>query len=133
MKLTKKQKAKWLKALRSGEYSQTRETLYDPETKGFCCLGVLQHCMSGGKVEYENEWDSCPLTAPSLAWYQSVGIKVDTVNHSGYPEDPSYDVTKDADEEMLMNMNDGNIFKGIKKKGFRGIAQWIERNVETID
>jgi hypothetical protein len=32
-------KTKWLAALRSGEYSQTRANLRDSE--GFCCLGVL--------------------------------------------------------------------------------------------
>lgn len=30
---------KWVKALRSGKYKQTKETLQDE--KGFCCLGVL--------------------------------------------------------------------------------------------
>jgi hypothetical protein len=33
-------KAKWLQALRSGEYKQTRYTLRSC-TGGFCCLGVL--------------------------------------------------------------------------------------------
>jgi hypothetical protein len=33
-------KAKWLEALRSGEYKQTRHTLRSC-TDGFCCLGVL--------------------------------------------------------------------------------------------
>ena len=32
-------KEKWVAALRSGEYRQTRSTLRDE--KGFCCLGVL--------------------------------------------------------------------------------------------
>lgn len=32
-------KAKWLSALRSGEYAQTKEVLQSDE--GFCCLGVL--------------------------------------------------------------------------------------------
>lgn len=32
-------KKKWIKALRSGEYKQTRERLKD--NKGYCCLGVL--------------------------------------------------------------------------------------------
>lgn len=32
-------KEKWLKALRSGEYSQTKGVLRD--ANGFCCLGVL--------------------------------------------------------------------------------------------
>lgn len=34
-----KVKAKWLAALRSGEYKQTRDVLRDDD--GFCCLGVL--------------------------------------------------------------------------------------------
>ena len=33
-------KAKWLEALRSEEYKQTRYTLRSPND-GFCCLGVL--------------------------------------------------------------------------------------------
>lgn len=32
-------KAKWVAALRSGEYQQARGTLFDGE--GYCCLGVL--------------------------------------------------------------------------------------------
>jgi|SRR5690348_5903869 len=48
--MTKEQKAKWIEALRSGKYAQTRETLARngtdgvscPPTEGteFCCLGV---------------------------------------------------------------------------------------------
>lgn len=34
-------KAKWLVALRSGEYKQARSVLASHE--GFCCLGVLAH------------------------------------------------------------------------------------------
>jgi len=33
-------KAKWLQALRSGEYRQARDTLRSPNN-GYCCLGVL--------------------------------------------------------------------------------------------
>ncbi len=32
-------KQKWVEALRSGEYKQTKSKLHDDE--GFCCLGVL--------------------------------------------------------------------------------------------
>lgn len=133
MKLTKKQKAKWLKALRSGEYSQTTGTLYNENTQGFCCLGVLQHCLSGGKVEYDEEnWlgETEPKKSPSAEWYDDNGIYVKTI---GGDDDYSYREVRDADETMLMNMNDGNVGLIIKKRGFRGIAQWIERNVETID
>ena len=38
---------KWLTALRSGEYKQAKEVLYDEKTNGYCCLGVLQKCISG--------------------------------------------------------------------------------------
>ena len=36
-------KEKWVAALRSGEYKQTRHVLRNitPENEGFCCLGVL--------------------------------------------------------------------------------------------
>lgn len=39
--MDKKLKAKWIKALRSGKYSQSMGMMYEPETAGFCCLGVL--------------------------------------------------------------------------------------------
>ena len=39
--MNKKVKAKWLEALRSGEYKQTTSTLMNPTTNGYCCLGVL--------------------------------------------------------------------------------------------
>lgn len=34
-------KAKWVAALRSGEYEQTTGTLRDVDGHGFCCVGVL--------------------------------------------------------------------------------------------
>lgn len=45
--LTKKEKATWVKALRSGKFPQTTGTLYraihvmDGAPAGYCCLGVL--------------------------------------------------------------------------------------------
>ena len=44
-------KRKWLAALEGGEYKQASDQLYNPDTKGFCCLGVLQHLLLDGKVE----------------------------------------------------------------------------------
>lgn len=38
VKLPKAFKNKWIKALRSGEYSQTKRKLQDKD--GYCCLGV---------------------------------------------------------------------------------------------
>lgn len=34
-------RAKWVAALRSGEYTQGIATLYDASTQQYCCLGVL--------------------------------------------------------------------------------------------
>lgn len=42
---------RWLAALRDGKQRQATRQLYDPETKGFCCLGLEQSCNWGGKVE----------------------------------------------------------------------------------
>lgn len=48
-------KAKWIEALRSGNYAQTRDgVLYDGE--GYCCLGVLCDVV-GLKPEYNEERD----------------------------------------------------------------------------
>ena len=38
--MNKQIKEDWIKALRSGDYEQTRGNLHDMENK-FCCLGVL--------------------------------------------------------------------------------------------
>jgi len=41
-----KEQLEWIEALESGEYKQCRRKLYDPKTKGFCCLGVA--CVING-------------------------------------------------------------------------------------
>lgn len=74
-------KRKWVAALESGQYKQTQCTLYDPATKGFCCLGVLQHILLDGKVQTEDcttgsipnaqtwEQDICIAGAPSQEFW----------------------------------------------------------------
>jgi len=44
-------KKKWLAALRSGDYKQTKEALRDEE--GFCCLGVL---CDVHRIENKKRW-----------------------------------------------------------------------------
>jgi DNA-directed RNA polymerase subunit N (RpoN/RPB10) len=39
--MDKELKAKWVAALRSGEYQQGYATLYDSGIDRYCCLGVL--------------------------------------------------------------------------------------------
>lgn len=44
----------WVKALRSGDYSQTKECLHD--SNGMCCLGVLCDIYAQGREGWA-EWD----------------------------------------------------------------------------
>lgn len=46
--MTSEQKAKWLAALRSGEYNQTWGELYSSAMPaGYCCLGLFAHSVLG--------------------------------------------------------------------------------------
>lgn len=116
MKMPKKIKRKWLKALRSGTYRQGKDVLYNPDTVRFCCLGVLQHCVSGGSVEVSGIRSTYFKGRPSVRWYVDNGIEVTAIN--------SYSV--DEDETELIKMNDGG-------KRFSRIADWIEKNIQTTD
>jgi hypothetical protein len=40
-------KAKWIAALRSGEYKQGIGVLHHPVKKTYCCLGVLHRVITG--------------------------------------------------------------------------------------
>lgn len=65
---------KWLDSLRSGEYQQGKGKLQTGE--GFCCLGVLEHCIEGRVEEKENEdgvLTSCGF--PSMVWLEAHDIK----------------------------------------------------------
>lgn len=73
--MSREQHEKWDKALRSGEYQQGQERL---ERDGkYCCLGVLQHCLTG-EVEME-DWDGVlpdlPNLLPSLMWLNKHNIR----------------------------------------------------------
>lgn len=113
MELPKKIKRKWLKALRSGEYAQTKGTLTNGKG-GFCCLGVLQHCVDNGQCEVDV--DNNYRVVPSKAWYAEHGIK-----HGSW---------KDKDIQTLVEMNDG---WQEKQANFKEIADYIEANIKTTD
>lgn len=50
--MKKEVKDKWIKALRSGKYKQTRGRLHNQNGGGYCCLGVL--CEVTG-LEYDKD------------------------------------------------------------------------------
>lgn len=56
-------KAKWLKALRGGQYSQARNSLTNEQGTAFCCLGVLCNIHA---EETGGEWVK---KSSGLLWY----------------------------------------------------------------
>lgn len=62
---------KWDTSLRSGEYKQGRLKLQTDDGR-YCCLGVLQHCLTG---EVEREFSTGACGVPSLEWLNANGIK----------------------------------------------------------
>jgi len=99
-------KTQWIKALRSGKYSQTTETLQD--STGFCCLGVL-----------------CDVIDPT-GWNEN--------SHRGSTEYPSSEILVHAEiyeggspsegvVGQLADMNDEQQFT------FLQIADWVEENL----
>lgn len=61
-------KAKWLKALRSGEYTQGKGKLYNYEDRAYCCIGVLA-AIQGVNFEddprFDIEDDLCTSSLPA--------------------------------------------------------------------
>lgn len=111
-------KAKWVKALRSGKYTQTAGALYsnvsilNKEKPGYCCLGVLarvngvedtylQHC-----AKLDDISDICPAAKDSTEWL-------------GPWEDHSIAFST---QSQLAFMNDSG-------KSFAEIADWIEASL----
>lgn len=90
--MDKELKQKWIDALRSGEYKQTKGTLRD--TNGHCCLGVL--C----DVAKPPEWDG-----ERVVWFDDLWEEVNEETD----ELPAFLVRRwnMPDTETLMSMNDG--------------------------
>jgi hypothetical protein len=68
----KKIKKSWVKALMSGEYNQTTETLYNPDEDAYCCLGVL--CEVAPMVERVEDGLGVRYIIPDVAHSAEVDI-----------------------------------------------------------
>lgn len=93
-------KAKWVKALRSGEFKQARGFLQ--KDGGYCCLGVL--CLIAG-------------------------ISVDRLEtQEGYAD--IFDlIGSDEVSRGLSSLNDGSRFENLHPHTFPEIADYIEKNL----
>ena len=105
-------KKKWLKALRSGEYVQTRGILCRIDHKGdhaFCCLGVLINETKGfdrlPKLGFNNH-ARCEGSRRSLSFQHQKEFGLTEQEH-----------------DKLITMNDQ------KRNRFTTIANWIEKNL----
>lgn len=102
-------KTRWIEALRSGRYKQTRGQLRDDE--GFCCLGVLCDISGLGK------WDQNGCYRRNLS-----GHRLDLPFFvAEWAELPSYPLA--SDNTPLAELND---FSGLT---FPQIADIIERDL----
>lgn len=68
MRMNPDVKAKWVEALRSGEYKQGKGQMHNREENSYCCLGVLCDLAvkSGAWVIVEND-------GPSYVMYDGLG------------------------------------------------------------
>lgn len=112
-------KAKWLQALRSGEYQQGQLNLRrkTKDAVQFCCLGVLCDVSQQGKWSHRSyrvgEESLCSTLPPSIRKW--AGINTELTDKDNWPHD-------DSAEACLIQMNDNG-------KSFVEIADWIERNL----
>ena len=121
---------KWLTALRSGEYVQGKGTLYhvEDDQPKFCCLGVLQHCLTGG-VEFEDT--GIPQGFPTMEWLKDYNIKfVDEEDSDMYGEvvnieQPHFKLSN-GNYCSASDMNDN------QGKSFKQIANILEKHIKGI-
>lgn len=70
--MTKEQWEKWDNALRSGEYKQAKSAMFNKDTGGYCCIGVLQKVLSGC---VEHDGGGYPRGLPTTRWLVDNGIR----------------------------------------------------------
>lgn len=109
-------KAKWLEALRSGKYKQTKKVLKD--STGYCCLGVL--CDIHRKTIKKKGWDKV-LHSNNLKYYNQIEILPENVlKWAGIEDENGKFKYKNGETEYLTNLNDNG-------KSFKQIANIIEK------
>jgi hypothetical protein len=99
-KLPEDFKQKWVAALRSGEYKQGREELFNKRKGCYCCLGVAGKLL-GIEESYllvEGCLPDDPIVPPAIAGYNGAAYE-------------------------LIHLNDG------LEKSFSEIADYIEKNL----
>lgn len=116
-------KAKWLEALRSGEYAQTIERLRTSE--GFCCLGVACHLYDPHQwypVEVQTEDDEV------ITIYEATSKCSELPARGDLPEEV-FDTLSQRHPEFSQNVMEFIAAKNDESWSFAQIADWIEENL----
>lgn len=132
--MDKELKAKWVEALRSGDFKQTQSVLHDPQNNSYCCLGVLCKVAGAewGPFEKEVEVDG----RFHIATRDHVPVKNGELlgDTDGEELEPSACLKFGIpDQSILIGMNDGKGEKGKPgyepPKTFTEIADYIEASL----
>ncbi len=108
---TKKNREKWVKALRSGKFRQTRHELRNGRRREFCCLGVATELYR--KATGNGGWDkegffinrgerdggACPVAVQE--W---LGLRTDTGNMPNEPALTEYNDVHEADFNQIADV-----------------------------
>lgn len=110
-------KNKWIVALRSGDYKQGRNTLRNPQTDEYCCLGVLCELAHKENICTKEEREYNTMFGghdglPPLTVRQWAGLS-----------DKSFDSLFIIENDSLAFLND------VRKLSFNEIADLIENNL----
>jgi hypothetical protein len=127
--MNKKIKKLWVKALRSGDYTQGTGSLRDSENN-FCCLGVLcnLHAKASPQIAAEQEDETLylgeggllPFVVAEWADFKLSELILDATG--GYDGAPVCNVRLAGRDADLASLNDGGL-------SFDNIANLIEANL----
>ncbi len=108
---------KWVKALKSGKYTQTTDSLMD--STGFCCLGVA--CDLYSKEHPRSTWENGHFMGQAFTLPMVVQRWLGLSTEDGSTTDAS-----------LVDYNDGNTSGDIRRHSFKEIAKIIESEPEGL-
>lgn len=96
--MNKKIAMEWVSALRSGDYKQGRDKLYDLKTDSYCCLGVLQK-ITGCDTNAENEsLISGDILNDGVGFIESLNMQLSMLNDGYYVDLLAAEYTLNFDE-----------------------------------
>ena len=121
-KLERNFKRRWVAALRSGKFKQTKKVLFDQSSGGFCCLGVM--CSLKGIKKSELEGVSFPQDVRSF----DDAFNIDPTTHDFFHGMNNGDAWKVPYRGRMCSLNELNDFEGLT---FKQIANIIDRSVQT--